>query len=129
MSLECELEARGLPIHVQILATEVAESRGNWTGQLIGRALYGPGKASAVVALAQTRQWNLAECHAYGNATLDCAFLCVAGHGHAVNPGEELAAIANRKDWPIWHWHQEKRLIPRTDSSCVSGIQSVKGPG
>lgn len=128
MALECELEARGLPTNLHILATEVAESRGNWTGRLIGRALYGAAKARAAAALAHTHKWNLAECHAYGNSILDATFLCAAGHGHAVNPGQELAAIANRKDWPIWHWHQEKRLIPRTDSNCVSGIRSLEGP-
>jgi phosphoserine phosphatase len=126
-ALECELEARGLAIHVHILATRIKESRGYWTGSLAGEALYGAGKARAVVALAKERDWNLSQCHGYGNAVLDRDFLCAVGHGHAVNPGRDLAAVANEKDWPIWHWHQEKKLVPRTSSKCVSEIHSLEG--
>ena len=127
VALECELEALNVQVHLQVLATETEELRGNWTGRLTGPALYGPAKARAVVALARTRQWNLAESHAYGNSILDSALLAGVGYGHAVNPGQELAAIANRKDWQIWHWHQEKHLTPRTGSNCVSEIHSLEG--
>jgi phosphoserine phosphatase len=126
-ALECELEIRGLQTHLHILATQPAESRGYWTGRLAGGALYGAAKKTEVRELADARQWKLLRCHGYGNSPLDAHFLSVVGHGHAVNPGPELAAIANRHDWPIWHWHQEKRLPARADSNCVSKIHSVEG--
>lgn len=124
-ALECELETRGLAIHVHILATRLEESHGCWTGRVAGEALYGASKARAVTALAKERQWNLSQCHGYGNAVLDRDFLVAVGHGHAVNPGPALAAIANTKDWPIWHWHQEKKLAAR--ANCSAEVHSVGG--
>ena len=127
-ALECELEARGLAVRIHLLATQLAESRGVWTGRLVGEALYGAEKARAVVALGQARQWNLAQSHAYGNTPLDRDFLSAVGHAHAVNPGGELAALANREDWPIWHWYQGKKLASYASSSCTSEIPSLEGP-
>jgi len=124
-TLECELEARGLAIRVHVLATPLEEERGCWTGYLAGHALYGGAKARAIAALAHERQWNLSESHAYGNSPLDRDFLSAVGYGHAVNPGRQLAAIANEKDWPIWHWQQEKALAVRVNGG--SEIQSTEG--
>jgi hypothetical protein len=58
---------------------------------------------------------------------LDRDFLRAAGYGHAVNPGRELAAIADQQDWAIWHWHQEKNLASRTTADCISELHSFKG--
>jgi phosphoserine phosphatase len=127
VALECELEVRGLAVHVHIVATQLEVSRGYWTGRVAGESVYGAAKARAVVALAQQRQWNRSHCHAYGNALLDRDFLSVLSHGHAVNPGRELAAIANQHDWPIWHWHQEKKIAARKGANCISEIQSREG--
>jgi len=124
VALECELEARGLQVHLLALATELEVVRGHWTGRLAHPALYGPAKAHAVVERALSRRWSLPECHAYGDSILDAALLSAVGHGHAVNPASDLAAIANREDWPIWHWRLEKRIAPR--ANCVSEIQSLE---
>jgi len=124
-ALECELEARGLTVQVHILATRLEESRGCWTGRIEGNALYGPAKAQAAGTLAQRYQWDLSQCHAYGNSILDCDLLRVVGRGHAVNPGKRLAAMANEQDWPIWHWHHEKKIA--IDTNGLSGIDSVGG--
>jgi len=35
------------------------------------------------------------------------------GHAHVVNPGRNLAAVANQCDWEIWHWHVEKSMGKR----------------
>jgi len=126
-ALECELEARGEAVRLHILATRLEESRGRWTGRLAGEALYGAAKAKAVAELARTQQWNLSESHAYGNSPLDQDVLTVVGHGHAVNPGRELAAIANRQDWPVWHWHQERKAVSRVNSKSVSEVTTLEG--
>jgi phosphoserine phosphatase len=127
-ALECELEARGLAIPIHIVATRLAESHGHWTGRREGPAMYGPAKANEVVSLAQKQQWDLRQCHAYGNSPLDRDFLRAVGHGHAVNPGRELAAIAHQQDWPIWHWHRENNLASRTTPDCILAIHSFEGP-
>ena len=109
-ALECELEAQGVQSNLKICATRLMEVAGRWTGQLATSALYGSAKARAVEEVAKQENLDLANCHAYANSLLDRHFLCSAGHRHAVNPGRELAAIANQNDWPIWHWHHPRQI-------------------
>jgi HAD superfamily hydrolase (TIGR01490 family) len=110
MALECELEARGLEREVLVSATRLEEHAGMFTGRVLGEANYGEAKKRAMEVFARAMQMNLRESHAYGNTLLDRAMLYAVGHAHAVNPGKELAATANLRDWAIWHWHQEKKF-------------------
>jgi HAD superfamily hydrolase (TIGR01490 family) len=110
MALECELEARGLEREVLVSATRLEELGGIFTGSVLGEANYGEAKRRAMEVMARAMQFNLRESHAYGNTLLDRAMLGAVGHAHAVNPGKELAATANLRDWAIWHWHQEKKF-------------------
>lgn len=127
-AMECELEARGLPARPRVCATRLAEHRGRWTGYLAGQAMYGQAKARAVEDMAKKEKLDLRQCHAYGNSLLDRHLLCVAGHGHAVNPGKDLAALANEKNWPIWYWHQERKIESKGNASFATGIQHIEGP-
>ena len=108
MALECELEARGVAKEILVCATRLEERNGAFTGRVIGDANYGEAKSKAMSVLAKTMQIELRESHAYGNTLHDLPMLGAAGRAHAVNPGRELARVANQRDWPIWHWHQEK---------------------
>jgi HAD superfamily hydrolase (TIGR01490 family) len=110
MALECELEARGLEREVLVSATRLEERGGIFTGKVLGEANFGEAKRRAMEVLARAMQINLRESHAYGNTLLDRPMLDTVGHGHAVNPGKELADTANLRDWAIWHWHQEKKF-------------------
>lgn len=108
--LERELESRGIRIQLWVCATQVAERRGYWTGNIVGEAIFGPAKARAIQIVSRDAHFDLRQCHAYANSLLDRHLLCAVGHAHAVNPGESLAALANEKNWPIWYWHIEKRI-------------------
>jgi HAD superfamily hydrolase (TIGR01490 family) len=110
MALECELEAQGWERNVLVSATRLEERDGILTGWVRGEANYGEAKRRAMEVVARAMQMNLRESHAYGNTLLDRPMLDAVGHGHAVNPGKELADTANLRDWAIWHWHQEKRF-------------------
>jgi len=110
MALECELEARGVERDVLVSATRLEERAGIYTGQVSGEANYGEAKRRAMEVVARAMQIDLRESHAYGNTLLDRPMLDAAGHGHAVNPGKELAETANLHDWAIWHWHHEKKF-------------------
>lgn len=127
MALECELEVRGLRIQPWICATQLAEKRGCWTGHLTGEAICGPAKARAIENLAHDAKFDLRECHAYANSLLDRQLLCAVGHAHAVNPGKALAALANEKNWPIWHWRLEKRLASRKNALFTEKIPHIEG--
>jgi phosphoserine phosphatase len=126
-ALECELEARGVLIRPRVCATRLAEVRGLWTGYLAGEVLYGQAKAHVLQGLAKREDFDLRQCHAYGNSLLDRHLLYAVGYGHAVNPGKELAALANERDWPIWHWHRQKRVDSKGSAGLTAGIQYKEG--
>jgi HAD superfamily hydrolase (TIGR01490 family) len=111
-ALECELESRGVASQLVVLATRMEERNGRWMGRLLGEAMYGEEKFRAVKRIAQEYQFDLRDSHAYGNTLLDRPMLAAAGRAHVVNPGRELAAVANQCDWEIWHWHVEKDVGP-----------------
>lgn len=126
IALECELEVRGLQVRLRICATRLAEERGQWTGYLDGEVIQGPQKARAVEMLAKLQKIDLRQCHAYGNSLLDRHLLCAVGQGHAVNPGKELAALANEKNWFIWHWHFKKQLATQENANLTKEIQQIE---
>src|SRR5258708_1164345 len=105
VALGCGMEARGLEGEVLVSATRLEERNGIFTGCVLGEANYGGAKRRAMEVLARAMEINLRESHAYGNTLLDRPMLDGVGHAHAVNPGKELAATANLRDWAIWHWH------------------------
>jgi phosphoserine phosphatase len=110
MALECELEARGVVREILVSATKLEEAGAVFSGRIVGDANFGQAKRRAMQIVAQAMQFNLRESHAYGNTLHDRPMLEAVGHAHAVNPGRELAGLANRCDWEIWHWHHPKRL-------------------
>jgi phosphoserine phosphatase len=127
-ALECELEICGAQFDRCICATQLIQVGGRWTGQLARNALYGPAKAHAITELANQENLDLRHCHAYANALLDRPFLCSVGHPHVVNPGRELAAVANANDWPIWHWHRQKQVSANENSFLREQIHPTEGP-
>jgi len=107
-AMECELEARGIGGELLLCATRMEERGGKWTGRLLDEAVYGEEKFRAVRRVAQEHQIDLRSSHAYGNALLDRPMLAAVGHAHVVNPGRDLAAVANQCNWEIRRWHVEK---------------------
>lgn len=110
VGLECELEVCGVQVRPRVCATCLAEERDRWTGYVVGEVLYGGAKVRALEAVAAQEDIALRQSHAYANSLLDRDVLCAVGQAHAVNPGRELAALANEKHWPIWHWRLEKQI-------------------
>jgi len=125
MALECELEARGVERDVLVSATRLEERGGIFTGRVLGEANCGEAKRRAMEIVARAMQINLRESHAYGNTLLDRPMLFAVGHGHAVNPGKELAETANLRDWAIWHWHQEKKFASENSLKEKVKLQTI----
>jgi len=125
MALECELEARGVEREVLVSVTRLEERDGIFSGRVVGEANYGEAKRRAMEVVARAMQINLRESHAYGNTLLDRPMLDAVGHGHAVNPGRELADTANLRDWAIWHWHQEKEFVSKNSLKEKVKFQTI----
>ncbi|GAC57637.1 1-acylglycerol-3-phosphate O-acyltransferase [Gordonia hirsuta DSM 44140 = NBRC 16056] len=83
------------------LATDVEVVDGIVTGNILGRPLWGPGKAAAVRRLAREWDLDLAESFAYCDGNEDVPFLEAVGHPAAVSPQRGLRGVAEQRGWPI----------------------------
>jgi phosphoserine phosphatase len=125
-ALACELEARGVQTSVLIRATGLVEIRGFWTGRVVEPVMHGEEKSRTIRRFLQRKQIDSTFCYAYGNSLLDRAMLFAVGRPQVVNPGRDLAALANRRDWPIWHWRQQKAMISPGFSGVETKIQRME---
>jgi putative phosphoserine phosphatase/1-acylglycerol-3-phosphate O-acyltransferase len=84
-----------------VLCTRLEAIHDVYTGRVHGPVLWGPGKARAVEQFAAEHGVELAASYGYGNGDEDIEFLSATGNPRPVNPKPELAAVADREDWPV----------------------------
>ncbi len=82
------------------IGTEVGIVDGRYTGEITFYA-YGPGKAQAMLDLAEEQGYDLATSYAYSDSHTDLPMLELVGFPYAVNPDTELRKVATDRDWPI----------------------------
>lgn len=100
----------------EIIATQPEiDDEGKYTGGIAFYA-YGPGKAEAMLEMAEREAIDLDESFAYSDSFTDLPMLEVVGHPVAVNPDRELRAVAEERDWQILEFEREITL------SKVGGI-------
>jgi len=107
-ALRNELRTRDCETAVHICATRLEETRGRWTGRVLGEAMFGEAKARAVRALAGKFGLDLARCSAYGDSKQDRWMLGCVGHAFAVNASAGLRRVARAHGWPVLEWAGEK---------------------
>ncbi|MGV9712585.1 HAD-IB family hydrolase [Gordonia sp. NPDC003424] len=83
------------------LATDVEVIDGIVTGTVIGRPLWGPGKAAAVRKLAREHEVDLDASFGYSDGDEDIPYLESVGHPAAISPGRIMRAEAEARGWPI----------------------------
>jgi HAD superfamily hydrolase (TIGR01490 family) len=103
-ALESELAARGIPHAIRACATRLEEVDGNWTGKIVGDAMFGEAKAHAAKKIALERKLDLAHCYAYGDSADDRWLLVSVGRPFVVNPSADLARFAETLGWPALSW-------------------------
>ena len=108
IALAARLAVRGIAASIGVCATRLEEANGKWTGRIVGEAMFGEAKARAVRRLAAEEGFELAGCYAYGDGASDRWLLDAVGKPAAVNPSEDLARIARRRDWPVLWWREDK---------------------
>ena len=84
-----------------IVCTRARVRNGKLTGGLLGKPMWGAGKAAGVKAFAKTHGIDLRASFGYANGNEDIAFLRSVGHPHAVQPKPALEQIAALDGWPI----------------------------
>ncbi|WP_237421929.1 HAD-IB family hydrolase [Gordonia sp. SID5947] len=120
-----------------VAASEMKVVDGHYTGDLEFYC-YGENKAAAMVALAEDRGYDLAECHAYSDSITDLPMLNAVGHPVAVNPDRQLRKQAADRDWPVLGFNRPvplRRRIPAPSSRMAAavalgaGVAAVSGLG
>ncbi len=97
-----QVQATAEDLGVQdIICTEIEVEDGVITGKLATPIRWGQAKADAVVEFAEERGVLLEESFAYSNGPEDLPFLESVGHPIALNPDDELRAIARERGWPV----------------------------
>jgi len=87
-----------------VLATELAESGGHFTGEIVGEPLSGVRKAEVTREFAARHAVDLARSCAYGDSTADADMLAAVGSPVAVNPSRRMTRHAMRRGWDIRSW-------------------------
>ncbi len=91
-------------LNADLLAAQLEERNGKFTGRLVGEVLIGEGRANAVRAYAERNGVDLRESYAYGDNISDAFLLQCVGHPVAVNPDRQLRQLAKRMGWKIVRW-------------------------
>ena len=128
-----EAVAKQLPVPATACATELdvrdgclaARAVRCWSGEVVGEAISGPGKARGLERLAAEHRIDLGRSYAYDNSWSDRWMLERVGYPAAVNPSAALAWLAQRRGWPVLAWDRAKTPGTRRDTGPKT--RSVEG--
>ena len=95
------------------------------TGGVERPVLWGPGKADAVQKLAAERGADLSRSYFYADGDEDAALMYLVGHPRPTNPGKRLAAIANKRGWPVLQFTSRNSGGLRSRARTAAGLGSV----
>jgi HAD superfamily hydrolase (TIGR01490 family) len=99
------IAALHLPVPVEIVATQLEQLDGRWTGRILGEHMCSAAKRRAIDRIAAAEGIDLACSFAYGDSYFDVDMLECVAFPTAVNPTELLERLAQQRGWPILEWH------------------------
>lgn len=102
-----------------ILCTELVIDNGEFTGEVVRPTCWGQGKVTAAERLAGQRGVNLDESFFYTDSHEDLALLERVGRPQPLNPNDRLAAISERRGWPI------RRFASRGQPRMTDYLRSI----
>ena len=104
-----------------VIATRAAvDEEGRYTGELELYA-YGPGKAKAMIEMAEREGIDLGASYAYSDSITDIPMLEAVGHPVVVNPDTELARIAGERGWEVRRFELAVSLRDKLPAIAASG--------
>ena len=96
----------------EVIATRVkTDAQGRYLPEMAQYAM-GPGKAEAMLALAEQDDIDLAGSYAYSDSITDLPMLETVGNPVVVNPEKELRKEAEEREWPILEFQRPVSIGP-----------------
>ena len=87
-----------------VLAPQLREQSGQFTGELTTEPLIGEQKAEAIQVFAEQHEISLIDSYAYGDSQSDLPMLECVGNPVVVNPGKALRQKALDAAWELHEW-------------------------
>ncbi len=87
-----------------VLAPQLREKAGLFTGELTTPPLIGEEKAKAIQAFAAAHRITLEHCYGYSDSQSDLPMLECIGNPAVVNPGKSLREKALDAGWKMYEW-------------------------
>ena len=87
-----------------ILAPQLREENGRFTGELTTEPLIGERKGEAIREFAEQHEISLKDSYAYGDSQSDLPMLECVGNPVVVNPGKKLREKALASGWEMHEW-------------------------
>lgn len=87
-----------------VLAPQLHEVDGQFTGELTTAPLIGAEKAKVIQTYAEQHEISLEESYAYGDSQSDLPMLECVGNPVVVNPGKALREKALKSGWEMHEW-------------------------
>ena len=84
-----------------ILATQLEQIKGIYTGNILPPQTIGEGKVTAIADFLKNRNIDRKICYAYGDDISDLPMLEHVGYPHVVSGGRQLEDRAREKNWPV----------------------------
>ena len=114
------------PLFDSVVAAQLAQVGGRYTGELTEAPCTGEARALAIREYCDAEGLALDQCVAYADSASDLPMLEVVGHPVAVNAEAKLAAIARKRGWHTEDWARDAGA-PRT--TPLSRRSSLVMPG
>lgn len=84
-----------------VVATEIEERNGFYTGKIDGKVCYGVEKLNKIEAIWEKEKIDLKNSYAFSDHISDTPMLNKVGHPIVINPSKLLKKIANKNNWEI----------------------------
>lgn len=114
LSLQAEPVAEFLGIERVLCNRFELAQDGTLTGKVVEPVIWGSGKSDAVQNYCQDHGVDLSQSYFYADGDEDAALMYLVGKPRPTNPGPKLAAIANRRRWPILKFTSRGTGGPKT---------------
>ncbi|BBY04890.1 HAD-IB family hydrolase/lysophospholipid acyltransferase family protein [Mycobacterium noviomagense] len=123
LTIQVDPVARFLGIPNTLTNKFEVDENGILTGGVVKPILWGPGKAAAVQKFAAEHNIDLNQSYFYADGDEDVALMYLVGNPRPTNPEGKMAAVAQRRGWPIL------RFTSRGGGGIVGQLRTLIGVG